>query len=471
MISNVGRNVDATSGEVWWSERRGSARASESGCSGSNPCTSCLKRKLTCVFPSQMTAKRGKAITLDQGKHLTQITFAVSSSSSSSSSTPPVVFTPSPSPPLPDPTAHALSLFTVFITRNSFTGQPMTYLADLPPLLSPSSPLLPALHALANLQLRRPRPALEAYGAAIVSLRHTLASAPAASVPTSGAATPASAADATRTTVLWTTFLLGLFELMTDASGAGWVQHMVHGTARALVALGPAACSARSSSAVGRFFLQVRAFEACRAVIFNEVSFLGEDSWRAVFGGQTEEDAVLDVIVRCSGLRVRTSDFIENLTDPPSPSNTLTALTLADEGATLRAALEAAPACSLLTRLLVAATSIYLSGNYDYDLPAWRGLGVAVPTLPVRTVKTHCETIVACAREALKERSLSPLLLLYPLRVAGARAWTVEEQVLVDGLLTEVGREFVVAEAFLGELREIWLVRNEMAALVGTGVA
>lgn len=119
----------------------------------------------------------------------------------------------------------------------------------------------------------------------------------------------------------------------------------------------------------------------------------------------------------------------------------------------------------------MAATSIYLSGNYDYDLPAWRGLGVAVPTLPAPTVKTHCETIVACAREALKERSLSPLLLLYPLRVAGARAWTVEEQVLVDGLLTEVGREFVVAEAFLGELREIWLVRNEMAALVGAGVA
>ncbi|KAF3351277.1 hypothetical protein VdG2_00784 [Verticillium dahliae VDG2] len=395
MTFNVDRNVDAISGEVWWSERRGSARVSESGCSGSTPCTSCLKRKLTCVFPSQTTAKRGKAITLDQGKHLTQITFAVSSSSSSSS-TSPVVFTPSPSPALPDPTAHALSLFTAFIARNSFTGQSMTYLADLPPLLSPSSPLLPALHALANLQLRRPRPALEAYGTAIVSLRHTLASAPAASV---------------------------------------------------------------------------RAFEACRAVIFNEVSFLGEDSWRAVVGGQTEEDAVLDVIVRCSGLRVRTSDFIKNLTDPPSPSETLTALTLAEEGATLRAVLEAAPSRSLLTRLLVAATSIYLSGNYDYDLPAWRGLGVAVPTLPAPTVKTHCETIGACAREALKERSLSPLLLLYPLRVAGARAWTVEEQVLVDGLLTEVGREFVVAEAFLGELREIWLVRNEMAALVGAGVA
>ncbi|CRK19233.1 hypothetical protein BN1723_017765, partial [Verticillium longisporum] len=184
MISNVDRDVDAISGEVWWSERRGSARVSESGCSGSNPCTSCLKRKLTCVFPHQTTAKRGKAITLDQGKHLTQITFAVSSSSSSSS-TSPAIFTPSPSPPLPDPTAHSLSLFTAFITRNSFTGQPMTYLADLPPLLSPSSPLLPALHALANLQLRRPRPALEAYGAAIVSLRHTLASVPAASVPAS----------------------------------------------------------------------------------------------------------------------------------------------------------------------------------------------------------------------------------------------------------------------------------------------
>ncbi|KAM0273927.1 hypothetical protein ACHAQH_008131 [Verticillium albo-atrum] len=345
--------------------------------------------------------------------------------------------------------AHSLSLFTAFVSRNSFTGRPITYLPDLPPLLSPTSPLLPALHALAYLQLRRPRPALEAYGTAIISLRYSLSS--------------EANGPAQRTTVLWTTFFLGLFELMTDASGEGWVQHMVHGTARALVAAGPGACS---SGGAGRFFLQIRAFEVCRAVIFNEVSFLGEEAWRGVGAGETEEHEVLDIIVLCSGLRVRTAEFIEGLTDPPTVMDRMTALEIAEEGSRLRIALEAAPTCSLLAGILVAATSIYLSGNYDYDLPAWQTLAIEVPTLPASDVATHCETIVGCAREALRERSLSPLLLLYPLRVAGARAWTVEEQRVVDGLFTEVGREFVVAEAFLGELREIWQVRNEMAGLV-----
>ncbi|KAM0326335.1 hypothetical protein ACHAQA_006935 [Verticillium albo-atrum] len=347
------------------------------------------------------------------------------------------------------------TIHRTFVDRNSFTGRPPAYLPDLPPLLNSTSPLLPALHALAFLQLRRPRPALEAYGTAITALRTTL------SAPAHGAGSLSPSAPP-RTTVLWTTFFLGLFELMTDASGAGWVQHMVHGTARALIAGGPGPC--RADGDARRFFLQVRAFEVCRAVIFNEVSFLGDAAWRGVGRGETEEDGVLDAIVLCSGLRVRTGEFIEGLEGLPTPLDRMTALSLAEEGSRLRDALDAAPTGSLLARLLVAATSIYLSGNYDYDLPAWRTLEIEVPILPAETVAAHWSVIVSCAREALRERTLSPLLLLYPLRVAGARAWTAEEQRVIDGLLSEVGSEFIVAEAFLGELREVWRERNDAAS-------
>jgi len=66
--------------------------------------------------------------------------------------------------------------------------------------------------------------------------------------------------DSALHSILWTTHLLGLFEvsrfvwispiivianiakLMTDATGQGWVQHLVGGTSEALVAAGPTVC-------------------------------------------------------------------------------------------------------------------------------------------------------------------------------------------------------------------------------------
>lgn len=115
---------------------------------------------------------------------------------------------------------------------------------------------------------------------------------------------------------------------------------------------------------------------------------------------------------------------------------------------------------SLLSTILLAATSIYLSGNYDYDLPSWHALQVAVPILDANAVDAHWQSIVSAAQDALRERTLSPLLLLFPLRVAGARSHTVEQQAVVETLLCKVAKEFVVAEAFLEQLREIWTMRN-----------
>jgi hypothetical protein len=98
---------------------------------------------------------------------------------------------------------------------------------------------------------------------------------------------------------------------MSDTTGQGWVQHLVHGTSSALVATGPLAFE----SGLGkRFFTEIRIFEVCRAIIFNEPTFLADPRWQNLSAKLQELkddeqshplDALLDIIVFCSTLRVR----------------------------------------------------------------------------------------------------------------------------------------------------------------------
>lgn len=98
---------------------------------------------------------------------------------------------------------------------------------------------------------------------------------------------------------------------MVDPSGQGWVQHLVHGTSKALIAAGPQACENLYSR---RFFTEVKVFEVCRAIVFNDPSFLTESQWKSFSKSiQIESndnkfhslDELLDIMLSCSALRVR----------------------------------------------------------------------------------------------------------------------------------------------------------------------
>lgn len=142
------------------------------------------------------------------------------------------------------------------------------------------------------------------------------------------------------------------------------------------------------------------------------------------------------------------------------------ALELALEGFSLREALDSWELTTsllpesrderLLSMAYYSATSIYLSGNYDYDLAHWQEIGVTVPILSADRIEEHFDGVVATVKEALKGSSLSPLLFLYPLRVAGARATQDWQQEAVAELLQRIRSKFIVADAMLEELRELW---------------
>ncbi|KAH7347253.1 hypothetical protein B0T11DRAFT_322065 [Plectosphaerella cucumerina] len=432
---------------------------SHTKCSGRHPCTRCQARGIICVFPSPSSAT--DTIVLHTGRHLTPATFGLPGHK------PPLPRMPSPA----SPEETFLRYFDTFIQRNSFTGSGPSFLADVQSLAKTSGPsssssgahLMNAMLALGAMQAHalgpspeRPRAALhfalDAYARSISDLRAAVAEAP-----------------APHAAILWSTFFLGLFELMQDPSGQRWLQHMVFGTSRALTAIGPVGIR---SDPLRNFFVQVRAFEVCRSIIFNDASFLATPEWVEAIRGMGDShlpEQVLEIVASCADLRARTETMIDALETTPIALVLPLAQSLALEGFQLRAVLnDWAAAASLvphrtpemlLATTFHAAASIYLSGNFDYEVHHWLEMGIDVPVLSNTDIATYFNTIIQSTRLALKTTSLSAVLFLFPLRVAGARAYTTSQQDAVIGLLEEVKRRFIVGDAFLGDLKQLWASR------------
>ncbi|KAM0287887.1 hypothetical protein ACHAO9_007506 [Fusarium lateritium] len=113
-----------------------------------------------------------------------------------------------------------------------------------------------------------------------------------------------------------------------------------------------------------------------------------------------------------------------------------------------------------LARSFFSATSIYLSGVFDYEITHWQKMGIVVPNLCEKDIQMHVASILMQADRVLHDSSVSPLLVLFPLRVAGARSWESWQQDLVMQHLTTIERMFPVAAAFKDDLRDVWSQRS-----------
>lgn len=110
----------------------------------------------------------------------------------------------------------------------------------------------------------------------------------------------------------------------------------------------------------------------------------------------------------------------------------------------------------LLARTFFAAISIYLSGIFDYEITHWHNIGLIPPTLDEETVQMHTNAILGLSNLALDTTNLSPLLFLFPLRIAGARSRTRWQRDWVARLVTRIGGGFAVAAAISADLSHVW---------------
>jgi hypothetical protein len=117
----------------------------------------------------------------------------------------------------------------------------------------------------------------------------------------------------------------------------------------------------------------------------------------------------------------------------------------------------------LLAETFFSATSIYLSGVFDYEICHWQSLRLPAPTLGEHEIQQHVASILSLSQR-LAEASISPLLLLFPLRVASARAWQAPQKQQIMKLLGIIGSSFPVAGAFMADIEELWDYKNSVGA-------
>ncbi|KAL6230302.1 hypothetical protein BDW75DRAFT_248787 [Aspergillus navahoensis] len=275
---------------------------------------------------------------------------------------------------------------------------------------------------------------------------------------------------------LWTTFFLGLFELMQDMTGEGWVKHFLYGTSKMLQLRGPEAHIAGSGRS---FFLTVRIFEVCRALIYSEPTFLCQPEWMSLMtmiGNENDDndwhpkELLFDLMITCSSISHRVWGLLNRGSECPNMLLHSHLLELAGEGFAVRSALadwygnfqkwsadtgtpEHDPH-SILATTYFHAISIYLSGIFDYR-PQFNKL--LTPTIVQAVVQNHVDAILRTTEMALKTTNLAAVLFFFPLRVAGARVTTARETESIGAMLQEIStRGFVVADAFTADLRSLW---------------
>ncbi|KAM5350181.1 hypothetical protein ACJ41O_006686 [Fusarium nematophilum] len=450
----------------------GPIRSSEEtvACSGTLPCSNCQRRQINCDFSS--TIKSNALIDMGNGEP----------AGKPATLPPGYRFQAHLQRPKADETLYMFNYFDAFLLKNKF-NQRSVFSADIIDLTQDSTSgtylrdAVLSLGAMQAVKVGSPEGmnpsqsyafALNHYSKSVAGLR--------------GALGQFEASPGSLESILWTTHLLGLFELMSDSTGQGWVQHLVHGTASALVAAGPLAFQSGRGS---RFFLEIKIFEVCRAIVFNEETFLADPGWRNLsvsLRGTAEGrvhplDALLDVIVSCSTLRVRARDFICYLEGVEPDSALIDGQDIALEGFSLREDLNhwqqteetltkdpisGSDEFMSLATVFFSATSIYLSGVFDYEMMHWQKLGILVPNLSEDEIQAHVQSILSLSRAILGSSSISPLLLLFPLRVAGARSWYRWQQECIRGLLEMIERTFSAATAFKLQLGEIWCLREQL---------
>ncbi|CAK7235518.1 hypothetical protein SBRCBS47491_009321 [Sporothrix bragantina] len=415
--------------------------------------------------------------------------------------------------------------FYAFVRRNDFTGKASAVQQDLQQLgrLGPATYLRDAMLAIGAMHAANTssypgdsslsstttsgvgrRAALEYYAAAVSGLSRTLATTSCDMPPD---------ADL-RDAVLWTTLFLGFYELMSESPGKGWQLHMVHGTARALRASGAATCRRGRART---FFLQARVFEVFRAIVCSDATFLTEPEWtnllEEMWVGQDGEprknrgpdddggyqpwhplDALLDLIVLCTKLRFRIRVFLAQCHSRLLAEEAIVAegLAIGDTARSLRRALErwreeyghvgvppvtgdgtedstrrlTTDPSMMLGHIFCAAANAYLSGIFDYELDQWDAIGVAVPTLTVDDLQHHVDTILQYAAPALTTTNIAPILLLFPLRIAGARSRYQRQRVEVLRLLGQVGQMYAAAVYYSAHLQRLWGRLEEEEAIM-----
>ncbi|CAI7573951.1 unnamed protein product [Penicillium glandicola] len=370
-----------------------------------------------------------------------------------------------------DKGTRLLDSFVSFIQQNMFTMSFSSLVPDLLPLISTSPVLYHAVIAVGALDAHRhtagralqgEKPldvdAMTSYHKSMGILRSCLGRGDVMQ----------------REDVLWATFFLGLFELLSDDSGEGWVKHMLYGTSKMLQLSGPSDCM---SLARKTFYDLFRVLEASRALLYNEETILSQECWlqlqQTLSSNATRWEPIEEIItlmIEISAFSLRAGAIIDMIPEAERFTDPSVAL-LAAEGLNAQEAIynwhtktllqlvqDGPDEYSNLALLYYHALLIFLSGNYDY-FPYWDK--IPAPVLSPAEISDHLIAILELSGEVLHHSNIPGVMLFFPITVAGSRARRFDQRSAVLNLLDRVfWKGFVVANKIRDGLLERWTERD-----------
>ncbi|KAF1932134.1 uncharacterized protein M421DRAFT_416861 [Didymella exigua CBS 183.55] len=447
-------------------------------------CDRCVERRIKCVggCPCLNCTKTNRACHTTTARKTTGPIFVHATQASfphrgRSHVTETVVDLPAQTSPVSSD-FYVTYFFTSFLYQNSFTGITPQIGTALSSLLHYSPELHDAINAISALHMTRngylnsiqddKLAALKAYSRSVQRVQGRIVSKSFVCDPSS----------------LWTTLLLGIFELMRDHTGANWLAHFLNGTSTLLQLQGPGLLETQDKENEHRqaFFFSTRIFEISRALIYTEPTFLATPKWSTAIeaywiqrpGAWTSKEALFNILPQFVDLAIRNLEFVISAEDMLWQEQNQCATSLAQEGLVLQSALlqwqldsllstppdiqeNRTDAETLLAQLYYHTISIYLDGIFSYQVPFTATSAPVSPVLDRITVDNHVDSILSLS-QGLLAQGTAGIFLFFPLRVAGARArnsWTQAE--ILRLLRIIVKRGFAVATSFVEDLNNLWV--------------
>ncbi|POR31888.1 Uncharacterized protein TPAR_07908 [Tolypocladium paradoxum] len=269
--------------------------------------------------------------------------------------------------------------------------------------------------------------------------------------------------------VLWSTFFLGLFELISETSGDGWAKHMLYGTSKMLQLAGPAE---QSSSLRRQLFEAFRLLEASRAILYGEDTFLSQGEWLRFQRVQAiTRNHLCDPVERILTLMIQTSSFSKRffgtIESVPEPLRSIDPSidALAHEGMELQQAIfswhdeiipytDRADAYTQLALTYYHSLLLFLARNYTY-YACWHHK--TLPSLTRAEIDAHTTAIIDLSQNIVVASDIPGVTLMFPLRMGGAHAVEAQQRTNVLRILGQVYQKgFVVSDRITVDLRELW---------------
>ncbi|KAK4935329.1 hypothetical protein LTR10_023591 [Elasticomyces elasticus] len=361
-------------------------------------------------------------------------------------------------------------LFSSFLHQHCFIGKDGNEHRDLKRLINSSSSLHNAALALGALDLevyKRPKSAfvksgtaLKYYHEAVKSLQDDIAHSE-TSVRKDNAR-------------LWSTILLGIFELMYDSSGHAFLAHFMYGTSRLVWYQG--AIKDRD------LYLTIRVLELTRALVFWTDTFLVEPQWQISMAWMFDEtaphdwhpiDALFDLAVQFIALNQRAELVVRSEWPVTSKEVSKALHDAAADGMKLRSMMdqwhtlalmwsqshipkEGIDAPMQLALILYHTTSICLSNIFRSQ--HYVRLGLEVPRLSEEANLMHASRILDLVDIALSKTNLAGFLYCWPLQVASLRyGISIEQRERSLAMMKEIEkRGFVVSKPFEALMTQGW---------------